>query len=72
MGAVADAGGDSDDGAGDEAAANRGAGSLRMFFAPQSLDDLGSLPVPEAALEAALARLRPLPMPPPIAGMAMR
>ncbi len=48
-------------GAGDEAAANRGAGSLRMFFAPQSLDDLGSLPVPEAALEAALARLRPLP-----------
>ena len=48
-------------GAGDEAAANRGAGLAADVFAPQSLDDLGALPVPEAALEAALARLRPLP-----------
>jgi hypothetical protein len=31
----------------------------RMFFAHQSLDELGALPVPEAALEQALHRVRP-------------
>ncbi|HNN91147.1 MAG TPA: hypothetical protein PKI03_02715 [Pseudomonadota bacterium] len=46
---------------GDEAGSAWAGGAQRMFFAPQSLDDLGALPVPEAVLEAALARLRPLP-----------
>ncbi len=32
----------------------------RMFFAHQSLDELGALPVPEPVLESALQRLRPL------------
>lgn len=36
------------------------AGQPRMYFAHQSLDELGALPVPEEALEAALSRVRPL------------